>query len=99
MLESGDIAVMSKEARLSYHAVPKIISTSSQPWNNKDCIEEICDNEIHLKYITNRQKLISDINRNVDNQEWDVFNRYVKESRINMNVRQVLNTNQKSLHD
>lgn len=37
-LKSGDIVVMSKESRLSYHAVPKIVKT------NVDWISEVIDN-------------------------------------------------------
>ncbi|CAK1582805.1 unnamed protein product [Parnassius mnemosyne] len=99
MLNSGDVAVMSKEARLSYHAVPKIVSALSQPWSNGESDKEICDNMANLKYITDRQQLILDMNRNIDNKEWNLFKNYIQESRINMNVRQVLHEHQKSLLD
>lgn len=32
-IDSGDIIIMSKESRLCYHAVPKIIKGGSEPWN------------------------------------------------------------------
>nr|CAH7740134.1 unnamed protein product [Callosobruchus chinensis] len=34
LLRSGDVVVMSKESRLSYHAVPKILKADSEPWNS-----------------------------------------------------------------
>ncbi|XP_013172998.1 PREDICTED: alkylated DNA repair protein alkB homolog 1 [Papilio xuthus] len=98
LLESGDIAIMSKEARLSYHAVPKIVATASEPWNNLEN-SLIDDKTITFKYITDKQQLICDMNNNIDKNGWNLFGKYVKESRINMNVRQVLYRNQKSLHD
>lgn len=33
-LHSGDIVIMSKQSRLSYHGVPKILSTDIQPWKS-----------------------------------------------------------------
>lgn len=90
---------MSKEARLSYHAVPKIVPATSEPWNNLEFSKEIVDKPITFKYITDKQQLISDMNNNIDEDDWNLFGKYVKESRINMNVRQVLYRNQKSLHD
>ncbi|CAL8068554.1 unnamed protein product [Orchesella dallaii] len=36
LLQSGDIAIMSGESRLSYHGVPKILPASSETWNMND---------------------------------------------------------------
>lgn len=35
-LRSGDIVVMSKESRLCYHAVPRIMKTNKELWNDDD---------------------------------------------------------------
>ncbi|XP_050344564.1 nucleic acid dioxygenase ALKBH1 [Nymphalis io] len=96
LLNSGDILVMSKEARLCYHAVPKILQASNQPWNNYEELIQIADNDVKTKYI-NDETFINEINRNADNKEWSQFSSYVEKSRINVNVRQVLMENQDRL--
>lgn len=73
LLESGDCLVMTKESRLSYHAVPRILSGSPQRWN--DGIPE-CD---------------------LLDEDWKPFNGYLRDCRININVRQVLPYNQTTL--
>ncbi|XP_039756890.1 nucleic acid dioxygenase ALKBH1 [Pararge aegeria] len=98
LLNSGDIVVMSKEARLCYHAVPKILPASTQPWNKPEGYISIKKKGVNYKYI-DQAKLISEMGLNNDNQEWSKFNSYVEESRININIRQVLKQNQKSLLD
>lgn len=51
-LKSGDIAVMSKESRLSYHAVPKIMKTDvgwlNEPIENTEtcCASDETDNKV-----------------------------------------------------
>lgn len=88
-LHSGDIVVMSKESRLSYHAVPKIINTTDLPYemNKQDVLEFVKNKKEHFSY-------------NVQNNEfWAPFNNYLSHSRININVRQVLHHNQKTLDD
>ncbi|XP_047507746.1 nucleic acid dioxygenase ALKBH1 [Pieris napi] len=88
LLSSGDIAIMSKDARLCYHAVPKILPSSKQPWNDPTSVEKTDEN---FKYIK-EDEIIDSMNRNL--KEWTKFQAYVEESRINVNVRQVLNENQ-----
>ncbi|CAH2090350.1 unnamed protein product [Euphydryas editha] len=97
LLNSGDILVMSKQARLCYHAVPKILPASTQPWNDHEELKTITYNDVKTKYI-NETILVTEINKNTD-KEWTHFGSYVQESRINVNVRQVLMENQKTLDD
>lgn len=93
LLNSGDVIIMSKEARLCYHAVPKILPASSQPWDSIEKLNNI-NSGVQFKYL--RKEL--DINETIDKM-WTEFGRYIKESRININVRQVLKENQKNLND
>ncbi|KAK9730213.1 2OG-Fe(II) oxygenase superfamily [Popillia japonica] len=79
-LHSGDVVIMSKAARLAYHGVPRIIQNNDLSWN----------------------VLLEDCNNNFENIEqdnlriccektlWRPFEQYLKYSRININVRQVL---------
>nr|XP_034832736.1 nucleic acid dioxygenase ALKBH1 [Maniola hyperantus] len=97
LLNSGDIVVMSKEVRLCYHAVPKILPASTQPWKKQELIS-IKKKGAKFKFI-DEEKLILEMERNIDNKEESKFISYVEESRININVRQVLKENQKSLLD
>lgn len=95
LINSGDIIIMSKEARLCYHAVPKILPTPISCWDKP---ENINMHDIPgLKYISQPANIITLMKRNEDNQEWKRFEDYIRESRINMNVRQVLNEKQISL--
>ncbi|KPI92569.1 Alkylated DNA repair protein alkB-like 1 [Papilio xuthus] len=86
LLESGDIAIMSKEARLSYHAVQKIVATASEPWNNLEN-SLIDDKTITFKYITDKQQLICDMNNNIDKNEWNLFGNSLKVLKEDNNCR------------
>ncbi|XP_023935507.2 nucleic acid dioxygenase ALKBH1 [Bicyclus anynana] len=96
LLNSGDILVMSKETRLCYHAVPKILPASKQPWNEGST--SIIEKGVNFKFV-DETELILGMKKNIEDKEWSKFNSYVEESRININVRQVLKQNQKSLLD
>lgn len=88
-LHSGDIIIMSKESRLCYHGVPKIIPAFDEPWNvvvnhcdNSNCVECLDESIIY----------------NCKNHKfWKPFETYIKNSRININVRQVLKHGQTAL--
>ncbi|CAH0399988.1 unnamed protein product [Chilo suppressalis] len=95
LLQSGDIMVMSKESRLCYHAVPKILLASSSPWN-EEVNHSLGEISASFKYINQPEELYSNMIKNTGD-EWNRFKDYVKESRININVRQVLNESQNSL--
>lgn len=85
-LRSGDIAVMSKESRLSVHGVPKILQMDSRFW---DGFEETANG------INKECKSVVNICRK--EELWKPFDNYLNHSRININVRQVLNRGQKRL--
>ena len=105
-IKSGDIVVMSGPARLSYHAVPKILPPKKQDCDIASSYLESnlstdinlvrqcsCDwcSEVHLinKRILNTLKTL----------HWDNHEIYLRTSRINMNVRQVLKPGQTSLEE
>ncbi|CAH0625439.1 unnamed protein product [Chrysodeixis includens] len=96
LLNSGDVVVMSEEARLCYHAVPKILPAPNSPWDAKD-YNSIPASTTKFKYISEPEEIVSSMNENADNENWYHFRNYIQESRINMNVRQVLNKKQNSL--
>lgn len=80
-LHSGDIVVMSKESRLCYHGVPKIIATPCSLWNTIDGGHTFKNEDIY------------------SNEDfWKPFEAYIANSRINMNVRQVLKRGEQSLN-
>lgn len=81
-LNSGDIVVMSKQSRLCYHGVPKIIRANSEPWNKKSsgCSTHSVDSVFDKEVIANCTQ----------DWHWKLFNDYLNNSRININVRQVL---------
>lgn len=86
-LKSGDVIVMSKESRLCYHAVPRIMEGCLKTWK----IEE--DDEINEEVDLNME-LICELGKE---SFWLPFNKYLEDSRININVRQVLNQGQNKL--
>ncbi|ESO07556.1 hypothetical protein HELRODRAFT_123161, partial [Helobdella robusta] len=87
-LRSGDVVVMSGEARLCYHAVPCIITSSYTCLNDKsttDCHEKCFDsNENNSKINSESYTMDNDF----DN-DWHLYENFLKESRININTRQV----------
>ncbi|XP_037937015.1 nucleic acid dioxygenase ALKBH1 [Teleopsis dalmanni] len=96
-LQSGDLLIMSQEARLCYHAVPRIMKTQKEPWN-----ENIAPN---CAYLPNGKKVKTDFlldptewninatlfEKVIDETFWMPYRNYLNDSRININVRQVLN--------
>ncbi|XP_068906337.1 nucleic acid dioxygenase ALKBH1 [Tenebrio molitor] len=84
-LRSGDIVIMSKESRLCYHGVPKILQMDSRFW---DCFEE--ENLVNKEF----KEAV-----NICKEEvlWKPFADYLSNSRININVRQVLKRGHKRL--
>lgn len=98
-LESGDIVLMTGTSRLRYHGVPRIIQARSQPWNVP---EEGDEDSTNLK--NKSTKVAAErCNNNpyedrtcvtmdqIRKQEfWKPFDVYIREARININVRQVM---------
>lgn len=84
LLQSGDILVMSKESRLCYHAVPRILHGCTEKWNE---LEQTDSN-------STQNDLWSSCG---ESAFWSPFNSYLKDCRINLNVRQVLNKDQERL--
>lgn len=105
-LHSGDIMVMSGPSRLAYHAVPKIVLVDEQPWNNTLNNDKQFETQTNCKLMENaaedndiaasvKQKTSTAIkirnccNISDEEDKIEILN-YMKNSRININVRQVL---------
>ncbi|KAH8286829.1 hypothetical protein KR018_000723 [Drosophila ironensis] len=80
-LQSGDVLVMSGESRLCYHAVPRIIQGGSTPTSGSLSSEPMNGESII------DQELFNQVG---DSNFWQSYANYMTESRININVRQVL---------
>lgn len=78
LLESGDVLIMSEQSRFLYHAVPRVFKNQHKdtPWNTDQS----------STYCSDLDQTILDECRNSNN--WNVFNSYLDDSRINVNVRQ-----------
>lgn len=104
-LKSGDIAVMSRDSRLCYHAVPKIMPATIEPWKylrNEDINDNNDDKILNKKRKIMPNNDSSQIDVELwehvsDSMFWEEFNDYVQDCRININVRQVLKNGQKTL--
>lgn len=81
-IHSGDIVIMSKESRLCYHAIPRITKAPSEPWNT------------HKNTLENEDNVFNTFTNEIF---WKPFNNYVTDSRININIRQVLKLGQNKL--
>ncbi|XP_033734013.1 nucleic acid dioxygenase ALKBH1-like [Pecten maximus] len=90
-LRSGDICVMSASARLVYHAVPRIMETNEE--RNHTCFDisdvsmldsESCHSDSGVSTADRQivERLFSD--------DWDLMSKYLSQTRINFNIRQVL---------
>lgn len=88
LLRSGDVLVMSKESRLCYHAVPRILKGAEEVWNEELETTEGQEQEEEDNLWT----------RCRDKQFWQAYDEYLRECRINLNVRQVLNNDQQSIY-
>ena len=77
LLSSGDVLIMSDESRLCYHSVPRVFNVDHQPWNSNEDVTECGDIPQ------------ADIAECLKTSEWTLFENYLKDSRINVNVRQV----------
>ena len=97
LVESGDIAIMFGDSRLRYHGVPRILRSTKDPWNSFQPSEE--------QYV-NLSAFIPELScdtypvtcKNLTDRDlWAPFSNYVNMSRININVRQVLTSDQTSL--
>lgn len=116
-LKSGDIAVMSKESRLSYHAVPRIMKTDvgwlNEPIENTEtcCAIDETDNNVDEmdEHVPKRRRLTVNTSDYcdsfaddiwdlvVDQTQWKPYADYISDCRININVRQVLDTGEQTL--
>lgn len=106
---------MSKESRLCYHAVPRILKTDIT-WINESIAEDTVNtNNIDATAGENtnckKRRLTSSSDNYcndtfqeslwstvADLEQWKPFGDYISDCRINMNVRQVLDFGEESLH-
>lgn len=77
LLNSGDIVIMSEESRLCYHAVPRVFESSRQPWNDNEDTSECTDLNPF------------DVQKCLVTEDWHLFDNYLMDTRLNVNVRQV----------
>lgn len=105
-LRSGDVVVMSKESRLCYHAVPRVMKATTECWNEfsvkKDVpLEPPKPKKLKCEIIPpvdDEWQLETQLFENcADENFWSPFRQFVNDSRININVRQVLKEGQLSL--
>ncbi|XP_004525010.1 nucleic acid dioxygenase ALKBH1 [Ceratitis capitata] len=107
-LRSGDVLVMSGESRLCYHAVPRVMKTLDEPWNDPIPLEGVASIESpRCKKARIEPPTAEPDEENgfdtllylkvVDEAFWSPFKIFLNNARININVRQVLNAGESSL--
>ncbi|XP_069117377.1 nucleic acid dioxygenase ALKBH1-like [Argopecten irradians] len=93
-LRSGDICVMSSSARLSYHAVPRIMESSSE--RNHACFDISGISKLDTESSSSHScesTLDKKIVERIHSDNWDFMSKYLGQTRINFNIRQVLEPN------
>lgn len=103
---------MSKDSRQCYHAIPRILPANESLWSDSSVrTSTMLKNENLGRGVggdissaplknslcaSNDQDLLRNL---LDDRVWKPFEEYVAESRINMNVRQVLPKGETLLHN
>uniref|UniRef100_A0A1A9W347 Fe2OG dioxygenase domain-containing protein n=1 Tax=Glossina brevipalpis TaxID=37001 RepID=A0A1A9W347_9MUSC len=111
-LESGDVLVMTSESRLCYHAVPLIMKAREDSWNAHiaskpiDLIKQTVGKGMRteLDHLNSNETEFVQwstsclLYEQVCNEAfWLPYSNYLQDSRLNINVRQVLNEDQETL--
>uniref|UniRef100_A0A1Q3FXQ8 Putative dna demethylase alkbh1 n=1 Tax=Culex tarsalis TaxID=7177 RepID=A0A1Q3FXQ8_CULTA len=95
LLRSGDVIVMTREARLCYHAVPKVFHCSEserrQRWESTDA-DGVGTDQPEVQTATIASTVWADCRSTTS-----AFTDYISNSRININIRQVLNEGENHL--
>lgn len=100
LLRSGDVVIMSSEARLSYHGVPRILAP---PEGEKVPLSLSPDTIIHEMAVDDQLEIAEEGYGDLEEDpqtnfthcqallsDWSNFESYLALSRININVRQVV---------
>lgn len=95
---------MSKQSRLCYHAVPRVMKDCLEPWKNLgDSSTTVCEkDEVEQPNCKKMKEETSDLLVELlddcrDDSFWKPFQSYLDTTRININIRQVLKDGQTSL--
>jgi len=103
ILESGDVVVMSGKSRLSYHGVPKVTKSITEPWLSSN--SDISNDTDSDATATKKRKLDDDevncccevcdmcsrFDATFEPCVWsDFLEKYISRCRVNLNIRQVL---------
>ena len=95
LLRSGDVVIMSREARLAYHGVPRILS----PQMEEEAVEGprpaseatiVCDCSVDVRGCTCGSDGDDEGARGTCTRCHELTLSYLSTSRININVRQVI---------
>lgn len=79
LLESGDVLIMSDDSRWAFHAVPRVFKAErNELWNSDLADLSLCSELDQLA-----------LDECLNNEKWQCFEEYLRDSRINVNVRQV----------
>ncbi|EDV99861.1 GH12171 [Drosophila grimshawi] len=89
-LRSGDVLVMSEKSRLCYHAVPRVMKTHKKSWNGNS--KEMHEDPFNTSMDSELYDQVK------DEDFWMPFEGYINDSRININVRQVLPSDVSQIH-
>lgn len=91
-LRSGDICIMSAEARLVYHAVPRIMPSGQERLD--ECFNQFAkesENETNNSETCDKYRCLnSNMMKLTHCDDWTFLEDYLSQTRINFNIRQVL---------
>lgn len=95
-LRSGDICVMGGESRMAYHAVPRILAASNPTYMDWNSQGEVTPSPADTQDPNRGSSSDMDacIKQEMNRMHWKPLNVFLKTSRINVNIRQVLKPGQ-----
>ncbi|XP_055606629.1 nucleic acid dioxygenase ALKBH1 isoform X2 [Uranotaenia lowii] len=105
LLRSGDVVVMTRASRLCYHAVPRVFhlhESTAERWEPATEPEEDCGSAAESNYgissaVWNNCRPQQRETGGVVDGWWNAIADYIGNSRININIRQVLNEGENHL--
>ncbi|XP_071080477.1 nucleic acid dioxygenase ALKBH1-like [Haliotis cracherodii] len=95
-LRSGDICVMGGESRMAYHAVPRILAATNPTYMDWNSQGEVTPSPADTQDPNRGSSSDMDacIKQEMNRMNWKPLNVFLKTSRINVNIRQVLKPGQ-----
>lgn len=88
LLQSGDVAIMSGQSRLSYHGVPKILPAVSEPWNIDEEVDDSISHRCKQNAESKRPKLDNVVLEGHSAHNCESFSSSIKDSQVSSRMKE-----------